>query len=254
MLHRSLHGPAGAPVITCLHAVGISSWMWQRVIAQLPEYRVLLIDLPGHGESRDTPWVSLPDTADLVAAAIRSDVDTSPVHLTALSLGSYVGLHLVLRHPDLCTSALLSGIHPGQMPNRRMMKLLSAIMAPLAPRPAFARRTARMMGAAVDVEGFVAAAGQTRASAFRRATNDVLDFDCTTLPAQTGTRLAFVAGSREHMLIRDGLDVFSARFAGSITAVAPGLGHGWAGEDPALFAQFLRAHIEGTPLQSELSP
>ncbi|MDW3184345.1 alpha/beta hydrolase [Roseobacter sp.] len=245
MLHTSLQGPQDAPVIAFLHAVGISSWMWRDVAAALPDYRILLIDLPGHGQSRDVPWVSLQDSADQAAAAIREQAAGAEVHLVALSLGSYVGFQMVMRHPQLCASALLSGIHPGDMPNKGMMKLMSAVMAPLAPRPFMARRTARMMGADADVDGFVSAAAQTRPAAFRRATNDVVDFNLSKTPPQPETRLAFVAGSREHTLIVDGLDVFNARFPGSVSATAEGLGHGWAGEDPTLFAGFVKAHING---------
>ncbi|WP_300055485.1 alpha/beta fold hydrolase [uncultured Roseobacter sp.] len=243
MLHATLSGPEGAPVVAFLHAVGISSWMWHDVTAALPDCRSLLVDLPGHGQSRDVPWRSLEDSADRVAAAITAEADGQDIHLVGLSLGSYVGLHLCLRHPDLCRSALLSGIHPGGMPKRGLMKLMSAVMAPLAPMPFVARRTARMMGARADVGGFVKAARQTRASAFRRATNDVVDFTCPSDPAIPQTRLAFVAGGREHPLIREGLSEFRNRFPGSVSAVAPGLGHGWAGEDPQLFADFITAHM-----------
>lgn len=245
MLHHSLQGPENAPVIAFLHAVGISSWMWQDIAAALPGHRILLIDLPGHGQSRDVPWVSLQDTADQAAEVIAAKTPGAAVHLVGLSLGSYVGLHLVLRHPGLCRTALFSGMHPGGMPKRGLMKLLSAVTAPLAPRPFFARKTARMMGAETNVAGFVAAAGRTRPAAFRRATNDVVDFDLPASPSKTGTRLAFVAGSREHPLILEGLETCKHRFAGSVTAIAPGLGHGWAGEDPALFARFVTAHMAG---------
>lgn len=245
MLHASIQGPPDAPVIAFLHAVGISSWMWKDVAAALPDYRILLIDLPGHGQSRDTAWISLTDSADQVAAVIAAQAPGAQVHLAALSLGSYVGLHMVLRHPGLCQTALLSGIHPGGMPKRGVMKLISALTAPLAPRPFFARRTAQMIGAQADIAGFVAAAGQTRPTAFRRATNDVVDFDVSHLGSATQPRLAFVAGSREHPLILEGLRIFQTHFAGSMTAIAPGLRHGWAGEDPDLFARFIAAHIAG---------
>ncbi|MCV3272335.1 alpha/beta fold hydrolase [Roseobacter sinensis] len=245
MLHTTQTGPEGAPELLFLHAVGISSWMWRDVAAALPAYRLLLIDLPGHGQSRDLPWRSLEESADKVAEAVAATGRSAPLHLAALSLGSYVGLHLCLRHPALCQSALLSGIHPGGMPKRALMKLVSALTAPLAPRPFFARRTARMMGPDVDVDGFVEAAAQTRVSAFRRATNDVVDFECPADAAPPQTRLAFIAGGREHPLIREGLATFERRFEGSVSAIVPGLGHGWAGEDPQLFARFIKAHVAG---------
>ncbi|MEM9639478.1 MAG: alpha/beta fold hydrolase [Pseudomonadota bacterium] len=243
MLHATLDGPRDAPVIVFLHAVGTTAWMWRDVVAELADFRTVLIDLPGHGMSRDTPWTSLQQSADQVADVINRHVPTSDVHLVGLSLGSYVGLNVVLRHPALCTTALFSGIHPGGMPRKWLMKCVSALAAPLAPRPAFAKRTARMMGAQTDIDGFVKAAGQTRPAAFRRATNDVVDFDVPTVAHAPETRLAFVSGSREHPLILAGLESFQDRFDGSVTAIANDLGHGWAGEDPTLFAQFVRAHI-----------
>ena len=55
-------GTKGAPSIIFLHGVGASGWMWWQQTAALRDYHCLNVDLPGHGESHQMPWLSLADT------------------------------------------------------------------------------------------------------------------------------------------------------------------------------------------------
>ncbi len=189
------------------------------------------------------PWVSLERTADLVAQVARA-VAPQGAHLAALSLGSYVGLLALAAHPSAFRSALLSGMHAGAMPNRRMMHVLSALMAPVAPRPFFARRTVAMFGAKGDeVDDLVRAAGRTRASAFRRATNDVVR--CA-LPAgleRVEARCLFMAGSRENATILEALPVLSDSVPHGRAQIVEGGGHGWPGAQRGTFARALIENV-----------
>lgn len=243
-LAHSQLGPDGAPVVLFLHGGGISSWMWHDVVAHLPAFRSVLIDLPGHGDSRDLRWRSLPETADQVAE-IAAGLP-APRHLCGLSLGGYTGLLAVLRHPELFASAMFSGMHPGPMPRKWMMKAVNALTAPLVTRRFVARKTAKMLRVPPEqTEAFAAEAIRSRPASVRRAVDDVIDFVLPESPQKVPTRLHFAAGGREHAMVRNGLPVFTGRFPGSTSALVPGLGHGWSGEDPAAFAAMLRTHIAG---------
>ena len=230
-----------------LHGVGINSWMWTAVADHLPDFRAILIDLPGHGKSRDIRWVSLEDTADKVAHTLSHLFDDSDLHLAGHSLGAYVGLTLLARTPHSFSTAMLSGVHAGGMPRQWMMKTMSYVMAPLATRPRFARKTAQSLKVpTADIDRFVAETGKTRPAAFHRAFVDVVEFELPPALSQIQTRTLVVAGSREHDLITGALDTVAPRLPHGTALRLPDAGHGWPGEHPGLFAAILKDHMAGT--------
>lgn len=216
----------GSPIVF-LHGVGISSWMWRDVAAQLPDANVVLIDLPGHGRSRDVPWKSLPDTAAQVVA-VMDHLGMDQAQLVALSLGGYVALEALAACPERFHDAVISGIHAGGMPNQMMMVIMSAIMAPLVGLKSFSARTAKVLGCPnAEVAAFQSEAAKTRASAFWRASVNATRFE---LPARLGRYyggLTMCCGADEHALIRDALPIIAGIVPQTRTFVAEGGGHGW---------------------------
>lgn len=76
------------PTLVLLHGAGLNAHMWDAVIRDIdPRWRVLSIDLPGHG-ARSAEWYSAPAAREAVAAAARS-VAPAPVVLAGDSLGGY---------------------------------------------------------------------------------------------------------------------------------------------------------------------
>ncbi|MEY1555651.1 alpha/beta fold hydrolase [Yoonia sp. R2331] len=232
-----------------LHAVGTSGWMWQDVIAALPDLRCHTVDLPGHGRSAQMRWQSLPAVAEQVLSVIPSQ---KPVHLVTLSLGSYVRLHLLHHAPGRFASATLSGVHADGMPNKTLMKVMGALMSPFVRLPRLARMNAANLGIPDDrIDGYVAAARLTTPQAFRRASNNAVDFEAPDISG-FGGRLLIAAGGKEHALIRDSQTKIAAMVPHGRAAQAPGLGHGWSGQNPRLFAEMVRAMVNNTALPEAL--
>lgn len=245
MLECACVGPDEGPEVVFLHAVGITAWMWGPVVARLPHVRAILVDLPGHGRNHHIHWVSLSDTAERLAEVVDNHCH-GEVHIVGLSLGAYVGMTMLTQRPNAYASAMLSGMHAGSMPRKGLMKALTVAIAPLATRPYFARKTARMhTGEDGDVDGFVAEAVQTSSTAFRRATLDVLDYALPHTIDQVTTRTLVAAGSREHEVILASLDAIAKALPNGRALKVPGLGHGWSGQDPDRFAQILSNHMAG---------
>ncbi|MFC4023031.1 alpha/beta fold hydrolase [Oceanobacillus longus] len=53
---------SGNGSIFFIHGLGASRWMWWQQEAAFSDYQVIMVDLPGHGKSVATPWISLADT------------------------------------------------------------------------------------------------------------------------------------------------------------------------------------------------
>lgn len=83
-----------------MHGFTQTGRLWGRFGDHLAEaYSLVAIDLPGHAGS-DGVHADLPDTAGLVADAVRSAVGDGPCGLIGYSLGARVALH-VLTQSDL---------------------------------------------------------------------------------------------------------------------------------------------------------
>lgn len=245
MLHFEVTGNTTGPTVVFLHAVGIDSWMWKQFLPHIPDIKAVLIDLPGHGGSRDIAWRSLEATAALVGEVVDHAAPEGS-HIAALSLGSYVGLCLLAQKPAHFTSGLLSGIHAGGMERQALMRAMSFVMAPLAVRPFFARKSAAMFHVAPErVDEFVLSASRTRTSAFRKGTNDVVAFELPAGLDQVQTKTIFAAGSREHELILESLPKLTEALPKGESLVIPDGGHAWPSAKPELFARHLTQLVLG---------
>lgn len=111
-----------------------------------PDRRVVALDLPGYGLSTrgDRPY-----RPDLMAGAIRAvirDLDSGPVHLVALSLGSEFAARVAAESPDLVASLGLispTGLGSNRASGPQEPGAPSWARAGVLARPVFAALTSR---------------------------------------------------------------------------------------------------------------
>lgn len=103
---------AGAPVVL-LHGLGSCGADWEPQLPGLvPGYRVLLVDLRGHGRSSkpDAPY-SVPVMARDIARLLDS-LELGPAHIVGLSMGGMVAFQLALDAPERVASLTLVNTTP----------------------------------------------------------------------------------------------------------------------------------------------
>jgi pimeloyl-ACP methyl ester carboxylesterase len=102
-------GPLGAPTLVLVHGVTLDSEInWAGVAPALaPHFRVLALDLRGHGAGPPArvPY-RLEECADDVAAVVRALVD-GPVVPVGYSMGGMVAQVFWRRHPELTAGLVL---------------------------------------------------------------------------------------------------------------------------------------------------
>jgi 2-succinyl-6-hydroxy-2,4-cyclohexadiene-1-carboxylate synthase len=93
VLHVELRGTG--PPLVLLHGFTQTGRLWGRFGERLAESHTLVaVDLPGHAGS-DAVRANLPETAGLVAEAVRAVVGGGPSDVLGYSLGARVALHVV---------------------------------------------------------------------------------------------------------------------------------------------------------------
>ncbi len=98
-LHFYDHGPKSAPAVVLLHSLATHSGLWAlQVPVWSARFRVIAIDLPGHGESPLAPeGVSLADMAQAVVAVLDT-LGLAKAAVVGLSLGGMVAQAMAIRH------------------------------------------------------------------------------------------------------------------------------------------------------------
>jgi 3-oxoadipate enol-lactonase len=134
---------AGAPVLL-LSGLGYASWCWEETMRLLAsDFRLVALDNRGSGRSaKPAGPYSIESFADDAAWALDS-LDIGCAHVVGSSMGGYIALMLVARHPKKVRSLLLSNTTqggPGAAPLPAETAQAWAACAELDPRT-FASRT-----------------------------------------------------------------------------------------------------------------
>ncbi|HEX7346598.1 MAG TPA: alpha/beta fold hydrolase, partial [Candidatus Limnocylindrales bacterium] len=100
-------GPADASAIVFVHGTRLTRTAWTAQLDALGDtYRVIAMDLPGHGSLADRRF-TIADAADELARVIENAAGGRAV-VVGLSLGGYVAMDLAARRPELIRGLVLS--------------------------------------------------------------------------------------------------------------------------------------------------
>jgi len=113
MLATRTEGPADAPPLVLLHGLTETMRCWDRVVPLLAgRFRVVLVDLPGHGPSDGGGrGVAIESYADAVAEALRRE-DVGPAVVAGHSLGGAIAIALAEASPELVERIVLVNSPP----------------------------------------------------------------------------------------------------------------------------------------------
>lgn len=234
-------GPDGAPTLVFLHGTRVTRAMWEPQVAALSDrYRVVTLDLPGHGVHAEVPF-RMPQAVDLA----RSVIEQTGGHAIVVgqSLGGYVAMELAAAHPAHVAGLVLCN-------------------AATEPRTV-ARRAPRTVGAYVAGrvgERYLGRGGPERSSGHTsgplpRATNGWLfkgGYSAVMVALRTSflTRLAAYPGpallvnGANDPLFRRGEGAFLAACSDGQLRVIEGAGHLVNSEQPAAFNEAVREFAE----------
>jgi pimeloyl-ACP methyl ester carboxylesterase len=106
---QTVSGSRAAPAIVFVHGTRLTRAAWvEQMDALAGEFRVIAVDLPGHG-SRAGERFTLDRAADVVADAIRTETADGRAIVVGLSLGGYVAMVLAAREPGLVRGLVIAG-------------------------------------------------------------------------------------------------------------------------------------------------
>jgi len=253
-LHYTVCGAADGPPVLLLHGLGsrAADWSWQSPALE-PHYRVIAVDLPGHGGSPlPSPAVTVEAMAEAVAALV-GDLTPAPVHVVGLSLGACVAVRLALQAPSRVRSltlvnpfARLRSGGPGDLVRLGHRLLLLGT----APMPALAAHVARGLFPWPEqralYDAAVASLSATSRRGYAMAMRALARFDARGQLAAVRPPTLVVAGDRDRVVPLGAKLQLAAAIRGARVEVIPGSGHATPYDRPEAFnrllLEFLAAH------------
>lgn len=102
------------PVVVLVHGAGMDSTVWSLQTRYLAHrgFRVLAVDLPGHGLSEGDTLKSISEMAAWLGDFLEA-AGVERAHLVGHSMGTFIALELAAAQPQLVTSLVLMGTAPG---------------------------------------------------------------------------------------------------------------------------------------------
>ncbi len=89
--------------ILWLHGLALDSTLWDGFTDELPQFKHLLVDMPGFGQSGQMP---APKTIEVIAQQVKAVLDKEGIAQASVighSMGGYVALSLIAQYPGLVT-------------------------------------------------------------------------------------------------------------------------------------------------------
>lgn len=121
-IRYDLIGPEAGPVVCMAHSLSADSGIWAEQMPALlgAGWRVLRLDMRGHGGSDATERVTMEELADDVALVLDF-LGVETAHFVGLSIGGMIGQTLGLRHGARLSSLMLCGTSPQAVPGGEAM-------------------------------------------------------------------------------------------------------------------------------------
>jgi pimeloyl-ACP methyl ester carboxylesterase len=139
---RLFTGGEGSPLLL-LHGYGGAAWNFAELAERLPGRRLIIPDLPGHGDSSPLPAApSLAGFAD-VLAAICEEEGITEVDVVGHSMGGAVALRLAERRPKLVRRVVLAAA-AGISSSTRIGEILITVTGLISPARIAGRRVDRI--------------------------------------------------------------------------------------------------------------
>jgi pimeloyl-ACP methyl ester carboxylesterase len=218
-----------------IHGAGGSTRTWKRQIARLGQhFNLLVIDLPGHGQSAMKPSKDDEYTFSVISHRVWEVVDhlgIDKVHVLGVSLGAIIALRVEQLYNDRVKSVVLAGAIVQLNRKLRVIASTSLFLAKLVGYRAFYKVAARIAlprkNHKTSRDVFVRESAFLTTEEFRKWTEMYRSLNVTLKELYTEATYAprlLLMGDQDHLFLNPATEYVKKR-ANSILKIFPKCGH-----------------------------
>ncbi|HEU4324181.1 MAG TPA: alpha/beta hydrolase [Roseiflexaceae bacterium] len=249
-LHYVATGDPSGELVVLLHpAFGDHRCFAGQLGALAERYRVVAVDMLGHGRSQvEDAQGGVADTGGLVAALIARE-GRGRAHLVGVSLGSLIAQDVAARFPEVVRSLTVVGGYPiagvdKALRRAQLVEMLTWLPLMLVSMRLFRRYVARKAAwTSAAREQFERSAQLFTRRSFRAMAG--LDRIMRPGPQSQRQPLQIVVGEHELPPVRRAAEDWHRREPDSLLRIIPDAGHCANMDNPAVFNAHLLAFLEG---------
>lgn len=235
--------PRTSRTIVFVHGSGDSARVWEPLVARLPEYECVALDLPGHGALVNRPGPAEMDIDDY-AAAVHAELarrDLSGVCLVGHSLGSAIALHMALEYPSQVKRLILIGAGA-------RLRVLPTLLEEAKTAPVTAKEKLSRLAFAPANEhraaGHIEAVGPVAPGMLHRDLSACDRFDMMDDLGRVAQATLIVVGEEDRLTPPKYATYLRDRLSDARLVVVPGAGHYVALEAPDAVAGAIRSWLD----------
>jgi pimeloyl-ACP methyl ester carboxylesterase len=222
--------------IVLIHGLAGSAQWWNRNVQELcSEYRVVIPDLIGFGQTQRTGYVpDMPRVAQVLCAWMNQ-LDLGRVHLVGHSMGGQIAIHLAARFPDRIDCLVL--VDSAGVPRRLTPRAMTRFALQMAPPRAWGNlRFLR------TIAGDAWTAGPRTLA---QATFQILLDDVRPLLPQIEAPTLILWGERDRLVPLEDAEVLRSRIPHAQLLVLRGAAHNPMVDQPGEFNQAVLSFLRG---------
>jgi pimeloyl-ACP methyl ester carboxylesterase len=259
---HKLTGTEGKPTLLLLHGIFNSNQEFVDVVPHLKnDFHIILVDLPGHSQSRNsTLSYCIPEIASELAALIKKV--SGKAHVAGVSYGGFIGLELARSHPDVVESLFETGGAPFGFKERGIVCHPYIVYGMMNMGIGLPDSLYYLIQAKDGVSKDEILRAELKAnlsmSLIEHGFGSCLKLTMKSIEEIKGVRVLAIAGGKQDNVdmtqqMGRALRLASGRKdgGGSKAVVINDAIHAWDTQQPALFARGIKAWVAGTDLPSE---
>ncbi len=245
-----VEGPPDAPVVVFLHGIGMNHRTFEPQLSALAEqYRVVLLDLPGHAQSKAAavgPRFS--HRAADCAVAVLDELGVEQAVFLGQSLGSLVVQHVVNRYPQRVQATVHLGgmpLHPGYSPLLALVLRPLLFLTRLLPAKTFYRSFAAHRAIHSETKRFMEQAiAENGKELVLELTKETLKDMTEGLPEPLPTPCLILIGQSEVPFVRKSGEKWHGKRPGSELQIIPDAGHIANQDNAEVFNETLKGFLD----------
>lgn len=238
---QSAFSPSAPEPVVFLHGAGITSWMWQDLIHDLPGIEAFTPDY-----ETLQPDFTIEHTARELIRRIQHRFDGKKVHLVGHSLGGAIALKMLELAPEQFLSVLVMGTTVLPMGNMTVLFPLMEWMLPFSQTPMMLNLAARAMQVPPHhLQAFLRDQKNMTRPAFRQIMKEASNFRLSERLKTCPVPVLAVAGSREVEVNCRSTKAIQQHMPFAQACEITGGHHAWFSQKPELFQRLLE-HWIGT--------